>query len=97
MNSTHNFPLNLKNVLGSVFGTLPEALHDTDSPETIAGWDSFQTFIMFQELEKQGGVSFTLEDLVEVRTVGDIKKLLKKYNVPFIIASESYNENKFSL
>ncbi|GEM_PF-1252582 len=84
MNSRHNSPLNIKDVLGSVFGTLPEPLRDIDSPETIAGWDSFQTLIMFQELELAAGVSFTLEDLVGVRTVGDIKKLLEKYNVPFI-------------
>lgn len=77
-------PLNFNTILGAVFGTLPDPLCDTDSPETISGWDSFQTLILFQELEKQAHVSFALEDLTDIRTIGDIKKLLEKYNISFI-------------
>lgn len=84
MNSPHNTPLNIRKILGLVFHMSPDLLSDADSSETVPGWDSFQTLIMFQEFEKQAGVLFTLEDLVNVRTVGDIKKLLEKYNVLYI-------------
>ena len=87
MNSPHNSSLNVRAVLGAVFNMPPDSIHDADSPETIPGWDSFQTLIMFQELEKAANVSFKLEDMAQVRTVGDIKKLLQKYNVNLEISS----------
>ena len=80
MNSPHS-PLDVRAILGVVFNMPPESIHDSDSPETIPAWDSFQTLIMFQELEKAAGVSFELKDMAHVRTVGDIKDLLKKYNI----------------
>ena len=82
MNSPHNSPIDVRAVLGVVFNMPPESIHDSDSSDTIPAWDSFQTLIMFQELEKAANVSFELEDMARVRTVGDIKLLLKKYNVP---------------
>ena len=83
MNSPHNTPLDIGKVLGVVFNMPPESIHDSDSPDTIPAWDSFQTLIMFQEIEKAAGVSFELKDMAHVRTVGDIKLLLKKYNIKY--------------
>ena len=81
MNSPHNSSIDVRAILGVVFNMPPESIHDSDSSDTIPAWDSFQTLIMFQELEKAANVSFELEDMARVRTVGDIKKLLQKYNV----------------
>ena len=81
MNSPHNFPIDVCAILGVVFNMPRESIHDSDSSDTIPAWDSFQTLIMFQEFEKAANVSFALEDMARVRTVGDIKLLLKKYNV----------------
>ncbi len=78
----HSAPVDIRRVLGEVFGVPAESLKDEDSPETISAWDSFQTLIMFQEVERAAGVSFTLEDIKRVRTVGDLKKLLHDYGVP---------------
>ena len=80
MNSPHKMPLDVYKILGVVFHMPPESIHDSDSSETISAWDSFQTLIMFQEIEKAAGVSFDLKDMAHVRTVADIKLLLKKYN-----------------
>lgn len=74
--------VNVREVLGRVFGMPAESLSDTDSSDTISNWDSFQTLIMFQELEAAAHVLFDLNDLKQICTVGDIKKLLEKYNVP---------------
>ena len=81
MNVPPKFPLDIRAILGIVFNVPPESIHDSDSPETIPAWDSFQTLIMFQELEKAADVSFELKDMAHVRTVGDINVLLKKYNI----------------
>ena len=84
MNSLHNTPLDIRKILGVVFHMPAESIHDSDSPDTIPAWDSFQTLIMFQELEKAASVSFELKDMGHIRTVGDIKLLLKKYNVEIL-------------
>lgn len=80
----HNAPLDIRRVLGEMFGVPAESLKDEDSPETIPAWDSFQTLIMFQEVERAAGISFTLDDIKRVRTVGDLKKILRAYQVPLL-------------
>ena len=84
MNSSRSAPLDIGRIVGAVFAVPADSLKDTDSPETIPTWDSFQTLIMFQEIERAAGVSFTLEDIKQVRTVGDLKKLLHRYRVPLL-------------
>lgn len=84
MNVPSSVPLDIGRILGAVFGVPSGSLKDTDSPETIQAWDSFQTLILFQEVERAAGVSFTLEDIKQVRTVGDLKKLLRTYHIRFV-------------
>ena len=68
-------------ILARAFDVGEGAITDEASPETIPSWDSFRTLVMFQELEKESGTSFDIEDLKNIRNVGDIKKLLDKYKI----------------
>jgi len=79
-----NKTLNLKKILAEIFDFPAEQITDIDSSETISGWDSFQSLIMFQALEKAAGVYFTIEDLKNIKNVGDIRRLLEKYQVTSI-------------
>lgn len=76
--------INLGKLLAEVFDFNARKIINSDSPATIPGWDSFQSLIMFQELEKAAGASFPIEDLQNIRNVGDIRRLLEKYQVPYI-------------
>lgn len=82
--TSSNKPLDLKGLLGRVLDFSPEKIQDSDSHASIPGWDSFQSLILFQELEEAGGASFAVEDLKGVKTVQDIKKLLDKYKIKYI-------------
>lgn len=77
-------PLELKKVFIKVLGDSVASIQDSDSPETIIAWDSFQSLILMQEFEKAAGVSFSIDDLKQVKNVGDIKRLLEKYGVKFL-------------
>lgn len=78
-------PLNLKKLLAKAFSYPEEEIGDSDSPETIPGWDSFQSLIMFQELEKAAKISFSIDDLKNIKNVADIRKLLEKYKVNYTL------------
>jgi acyl carrier protein len=56
-------------------------INDESSPETIENWDSFRGLILADELETRFDVKFSLDDLLSVKKVEDIKKNLVKYGV----------------
>ncbi len=57
----------------------PSLLKDSSGPHDIESWDSFNGLLVVAELEKTFKIDLNLEDVVKMKTVGDIKKILKKY------------------
>jgi acyl carrier protein len=51
-------------------------IDDESTSETIENWDSFRGLVLFEELERQFEVKFTLNELLSVRKVRDIKNIL---------------------
>jgi acyl carrier protein len=51
-------------------------IDDESTSETIENWDSFRGLVLFEELERQFEVKFTLHELLSVRKVRDIKNIL---------------------
>ncbi|MEK6896938.1 MAG: acyl carrier protein [Nanoarchaeota archaeon] len=58
-------------------------MNDEISPVNTPTWDSFNAIMMIVELEKASGVSFDMNDLMSVKDVGDIKRILDKYNIKY--------------
>ena len=58
-----------------------KTISDSTKPEDIESWDSFNGLILVTELEKNFKVKFSLEEVVSVKNVGDIKKILKGHGV----------------
>lgn len=56
-------------------------INDDSSPETLHNWDSFNGLVMVDELEKEFNVSFTMDEIMDVKTVKDIKRHLKNHGV----------------
>jgi acyl carrier protein len=56
-------------------------INDESSPETIENWDSFRGLVLADELETRFDVKFSLDDLLSVKKVEDIKKNLAKHGV----------------
>ena len=56
-------------------------ISDESSPETLENWDSFNGLVLADELEKEFNVSFSLEEITDVRRVADIKRHLRNHGV----------------
>ena len=68
-------------ILAKVFSISESEISDTSSPESIESWDSFNGLVLVDELEKHFNIKFTISEITDVKTVGDIKRHLKHHNV----------------
>ncbi len=71
----------LENLIARVLNVEPTAVNDNTSPDNVESWDSFSSLILVTELEKNFKVKFSLEEVVLVKNVGDIKKALRNHGV----------------
>ena len=58
-----------------------EKISDSSGPDSIPDWDSFNMFVLLDEIEKEFNVKFSLQETLEIKTVGDFKKKLEKHGV----------------
>jgi acyl carrier protein len=56
-------------------------INDKSSPETIETWDSFHTLLLIDELETKFNIKFTLDEVLNTKTVADIKRNLHSHGV----------------
>ena len=57
-----------------------EKISDSSGPNSIPDWDSFNMFVLLDEIEKEFDVKFSLEETLEIKTVGDFRKKLEGGN-----------------
>ncbi|MBU1036478.1 acyl carrier protein [Patescibacteria group bacterium] len=73
----------LYDILAKILEISREEINDNISPENTPTWDSFNAVMMVAELEKSSGTKFDMADVMAVKNVGDIKKVLDKYKVKY--------------
>lgn len=71
----------VEEVLGKVLNIEPAKITDETGPSNTEAWDSFHALLLVNELENNFGVKFTLEEVIAVKTVADIKTVLYKHGV----------------
>jgi acyl carrier protein len=71
----------LYQLLARVLQEDPKHITDQSSPDTLSNWDSFNGLLLVDELEKEFKVSFTMDEVMDVRNVADIKRHLKNHGV----------------
>lgn len=71
----------VEQIVAKVLGLKPEQINDESGPDNLENWDSFNGLILVTELEKNFKVNFSLEEIVEVKKVRDIKKILKQHGI----------------
>ncbi len=72
----------VEEVVGAVLKIPPKKITDDTSPENTTSWDSFNGLLLATELEKEYKITFSIEEVVAVRRVADIKKALRSRGVP---------------
>lgn len=71
----------VEEILGKVLNVDPKSLNDMSCPENVKEWDSFNGLLIMTEIEKNFNVEFSVEEVVSVKNIGDIKKILEKHKV----------------
>jgi acyl carrier protein len=71
----------LYDIIAKVMDIPIDEITDNSSPETIPSWDSFNSYILLDELESEFKTEFTIDEITETKNVSDIKKHLKTHGV----------------
>jgi len=67
-------------IVSRVMNTPLEKISDSSGPDSIPDWDSFNMFVLLDEIEREFEVKFSLEETLEIKTVGDFRKKLEGGN-----------------
>ena len=70
-------------VVSRVMNIPAAEISETSGSDSILEWDSFNMYVLLDEIEKEFNVKFSLQETLEIKTVGDFKKKLEKHGVNF--------------
>ncbi|RZD41312.1 MAG: acyl carrier protein [Thaumarchaeota archaeon] len=68
-------------LIGRIMDIPVTELNDDSSPETIPSWDSFNSYLLLDELESEFQTEFSIDEVVETKNIADIKKHLKNHGI----------------
>ena len=71
----------LYGIIAKVMDISINEINDDSSPETIPSWDSFNSYILLDELETEFKTEFTIDEVTETKNVSDIKIHLKSHGI----------------
>ena len=70
----------LYQIISDVMNIPIDSLNDKSGPENIKNWDSFNGLVLIDEIESKFNVKFSLEEIIDIKTIEHIEKYLKKNN-----------------
>lgn len=71
----------LKDILAKVLLINESKISDGMSRKSVKEWDSMAHLMLVSEIESAFEVTMDDDDIMEIQTVGDIKKTLKKLGI----------------
>jgi len=71
----------LYSIIARVMNVPTTVVNDQSGPETIERWDSFNGYVLLDDIETEFGVRFTLDEALSIKNVGDIKKVLQNHGM----------------
>ncbi len=71
----------LNAILEKRFGINSAELMDSMGPQDLASWDSLSHLYLISDLEDEFEVEFDVEHVNAMRSIGDIKKVLRSLGV----------------
>ena len=61
-------------IVSRVMNISTTEISETSGADSIPEWDSFNMFVLLAEIEKEFNVNFSLEETLQIKTVGDFRK-----------------------
>ena len=71
----------LYSLIANIMNIPIEQINDQSGPESIPSWTSFSGYVLLSELESKFNTKFSIDEVVSVKTVADIKKHLRNHGV----------------
>ena len=68
----------LYQIISKVFNVDSSKISDDTSPENLEQWDSFNFYVLLDEIENEFKIKFNLDETLDIKKIGDLKKLLEK-------------------
>ena len=68
-------------IISRVMNVSISQINDDSGSESIQEWDSFNMYVLLNDIEKEFNIKFSLDETLEIKNVGDFKKQLKKHGV----------------
>ena len=72
---------NLYRIVSKVFNVDNSKIDDETSPENLEEWDSFNFYVLLDEIENEFNVKFDLDETLEIKKIGDFKKIFQKHGI----------------
>ena len=71
----------LYQIISEVFSIDVSKIDDNTSPENMEQWDSFNFYVLLNEIEKEFNIKFDIDETLEIKKIGDFKSLLQKRGI----------------
>jgi len=71
----------LYQTISKVFNVDISKINDETSSEKLEEWDSFNFYVLLDEIENKFNIKFDLDETLDIKKIGDFKNLLSKHGV----------------
>ena len=71
----------LYQIVSEVFNVELNRINENTSPENLEEWDSFNFYVLLDQIENKFDIKFDLDETLEIKKIGDFKKLFEKHGI----------------
>ena len=71
----------LYRIVSKVFNVDNSKIDDETSPENLEEWDSFNFYVLLDEIENEFNIKLDLDETLEIKKIGDFKKIFQKHGI----------------
>ena len=71
----------LYEIVANVFNVELSNIDDETNSENLEEWDSFNFYVLLDEIENEFNVKFDLDETLEIKKIGDFKKIFQKHGI----------------
>ena len=68
-------------VVSDALKVKPAKISDRTRPADVKTWDSFRGILLITEIEKVFQVKFSMDEILLIKDIGSIKKILRDHNI----------------
>ena len=71
----------LYQTISKVFNVDIDKINDETTSENLEEWDSFNFYVLLDELENEFDIKFDLDETLEIKKIGDFKQIFYKHGI----------------